>query len=59
MKNRKVFTAGSESELINYLLKTLNIYFALSPKEQRKLTYEVGEANKLNKIGHPINFFDE
>lgn len=48
VKNREVFSAGAENEVVNYLLQALNIYFGSDPKELRMLVYEVEEANNLH-----------
>lgn len=43
----QVFSGGLESDIVNYLLRALNIYFDLKPTELRKLANKVGEGNKL------------
>ncbi|KAJ4438731.1 hypothetical protein ANN_14680 [Periplaneta americana] len=45
IKNRKVFTEFEETELLEYILQALNIYFGLSSKEVRMLAYQVDVAN--------------
>ena len=44
-RNRNVFTNALEIMIVEYVLKTSDIYFGLSPKECRKLAYRFAEAN--------------
>lgn len=46
-KNRQVFTDEQEAELEKYLLHASSVYFGLSPKEVRKLAFELAVSNKL------------
>ncbi|XP_044733272.1 tigger transposable element-derived protein 6-like [Chrysoperla carnea] len=46
-RNRQVFTDENEKELEKYILVASTIYFGLSPKDIRKIAYELAIANKL------------
>ncbi|GFO13417.1 tigger transposable element-derived protein [Plakobranchus ocellatus] len=46
-KPRQVFTEQFEQELRDYLLHASYIYYSLTPKEVRKLAYELATANSL------------
>ncbi|GFN82070.1 transposase [Plakobranchus ocellatus] len=52
-KPRQVFTEQFEQELKDYLLLTRDFYYGLTPKEVRKLAFELATANshKLSEIG--------
>lgn len=45
--NRQVLPVSLETELVQYLLTASDIYFGLTPKEVRKLAYEISAANNL------------
>lgn len=46
-KNRQVFNESQEKELVGYILQASDIYFGLSPKEVRKLAYQVALENGI------------
>ncbi|XP_018332973.1 uncharacterized protein LOC108742303 isoform X2 [Agrilus planipennis] len=46
-KNRQVFTDEQEQELEKYILNASSIYFGLTPKEIRKLAFELAISNNL------------
>ena len=46
-KNRQIFTPLLEEELVRYNLRTSEIHQGLSPKEARKLAYQLALANNL------------
>lgn len=46
-KNRQVFNDEQEAELENYLLLASSVYFGLSPKEVRKIAFQLAMSNKL------------
>jgi hypothetical protein len=48
IKNRMVFNETIESQLESYILRASDIYFGLSPKEIRTLTYQLAIENSLN-----------
>lgn len=46
-RNRQIFTDEQEAELEQYLLLASRIYFGLSPKEIRKMAFELAISNNL------------
>lgn len=46
-KNRKVFSESLESELVKYIKEAADIYFGLTPKDVRKLAYQLAIKNQL------------
>ncbi|XP_071945228.1 uncharacterized protein [Antedon mediterranea] len=55
VKNRLIFTPELERQLVEYIIKASDIYHGLSPKEIRKLAYQLAIANQV-KI--PQNWSD-
>lgn len=47
-RNRQIFSDQLEIELKKYLLEASSIYYGLSPKEVRKLAYDLAKTNNLN-----------
>lgn len=51
----KSYGRKAEYELLNYFLQALKIYLVLTPKNLRRLAYEVREANTANKVQNLIS----
>lgn len=47
--SKKVFATEQEKEISKYLIETANIYFALSPKEVRRLAFDLAVKYGLNR----------
>lgn len=46
-RNRQIFTDEQEEELEKYLLQASSVYFGLSPKEVRKLAFQLAMSNNI------------
>lgn len=46
---KKVFSDEQETEMANYLITTANIYYGLTPKEVRRLAYDLAVRYNLKR----------
>jgi hypothetical protein len=46
-RNRQIFDDEQEAELEKYILQASSVYFGLSPKEVRKMAFQLAISNKL------------